>query len=72
KTETRRKIIGGSRKAYRDGISPTFARRFVEGIGKLAGNMPGDHQKKTGRLTARMSEAIGLAGQAHLWEQNNA
>ncbi|RZS07411.1 hypothetical protein BHM03_00038244 [Ensete ventricosum] len=27
-----------------------FARRFVEGIGKLAGNMKGDHREKTGGL----------------------
>ncbi|RWW74845.1 hypothetical protein BHE74_00017189 [Ensete ventricosum] len=39
-----------------------FARRFAEGIRKLAGNTSGDHRKKTGRLTTRMSEAIGLAG----------
>ncbi|RRT77282.1 hypothetical protein B296_00017903, partial [Ensete ventricosum] len=54
-----RKIIGGSRKACRDGISPKFARRFVEGIGKLAGNTSRDRRKKT---IARMPEAIGLAG----------
>ncbi|RRT46771.1 hypothetical protein B296_00047031, partial [Ensete ventricosum] len=53
KTETYRKIIGGSRKAYRE---------FAEGIGKLAGNTSGDHRKKTGRLAKRMSEAVGLAG----------
>ncbi|RWW38651.1 hypothetical protein BHE74_00056104 [Ensete ventricosum] len=29
------------------GISPKFARRFTEGIGKLAGNTPGDRRKKT-------------------------
>ncbi|RRT47834.1 hypothetical protein B296_00008521 [Ensete ventricosum] len=55
----------GSRKACWErcsGISSKFARRFVEGIGKLAGNMLGDHRKRTGRLTARMSEAIGLVG----------
>ncbi|RWV95844.1 hypothetical protein GW17_00041491 [Ensete ventricosum] len=40
KTETRRKIIGGSQKAYRE--------RFAKGIGKLAGSTPGDHRKKTG------------------------
>ncbi|RWV82787.1 hypothetical protein GW17_00055679, partial [Ensete ventricosum] len=34
KTETRWKIVGGSRKACRE--------RFTEGIGKLAGNTPGD------------------------------
>ncbi|RWW41792.1 hypothetical protein BHE74_00052702, partial [Ensete ventricosum] len=62
KTETHRKIIGGSRKTYRDGISPKFARRFTEGIGKLTGNMLGDRRKKTGRLAARISEAAGLAG----------
>ncbi|RWV96311.1 hypothetical protein GW17_00040987 [Ensete ventricosum] len=39
------------------GISAKFARRFAKEIGKLVGNMPGDHQKKT-----EMSEAIGLAG----------
>ncbi|RRT53581.1 hypothetical protein B296_00022034 [Ensete ventricosum] len=44
------------------GISSKFARRFVEGIGKLAGNMSGDCQKKTIGLTVRMLEAVGLAG----------
>ncbi|RZR81453.1 hypothetical protein BHM03_00007679 [Ensete ventricosum] len=39
-----------------------FVRRFVEGIGKLAGNMKGDHWEKTGGLAARMSEATGLCG----------
>ncbi|RWV88395.1 hypothetical protein GW17_00049517 [Ensete ventricosum] len=36
--------------------------RFAKRIGKLAGNMPGDHQKKTIRLVARMPEAARLAG----------
>ncbi|RRT60001.1 hypothetical protein B296_00004018 [Ensete ventricosum] len=44
------------------GISPKFARRFAEGIEKLAGNTPGDCRKKTRRLTARMPEVVGLAG----------
>ncbi|RWV78486.1 hypothetical protein BHE74_00038296, partial [Ensete ventricosum] len=44
------------------GISPEFARRFVEGIRKLVGNMSGDCRKKTIGLAARMSEAVGLAG----------
>ncbi|RWV93987.1 hypothetical protein GW17_00043515 [Ensete ventricosum] len=35
KTETRWKIVKGSRKACHE---------FVEGIGKLAGNTPGDHR----------------------------
>ncbi|RZS10919.1 hypothetical protein BHM03_00042232 [Ensete ventricosum] len=39
-------------------------REFVEGIGKLAGNTPGDRWRKTVRLTARMSKASELAGQA--------
>ncbi|RWW56210.1 hypothetical protein BHE74_00037094 [Ensete ventricosum] len=43
------------------GISPKFARRFAEGIGKLARNTSGDRRKKIGRLVARMPEAIGLA-----------
>ncbi|RRT45751.1 hypothetical protein B296_00038307 [Ensete ventricosum] len=54
KTETCRKIIGGSRKACRE--------RFAEGIGKLVGNMPRDRRKKTKRLTTRTSEAAALAG----------
>ncbi|RRT57197.1 hypothetical protein B296_00038934 [Ensete ventricosum] len=39
-----------------------FVRRFAEGIGKLAGNISVDCQKKIRRLVARMSEIIGLAG----------
>ncbi|RZS02750.1 hypothetical protein BHM03_00032825 [Ensete ventricosum] len=35
-----------------------FARRFTEGIGKLAGNMSGDRRKKTIGLTVRISEAV--------------
>ncbi|RWW03881.1 hypothetical protein GW17_00032924 [Ensete ventricosum] len=38
-----------------------FAKRFTEGIEKLVGNLNGDHREKTEGLTARMSEAIGLA-----------
>ncbi|RWW00348.1 hypothetical protein GW17_00036695 [Ensete ventricosum] len=44
------------------GISPEFARRFAEGIGKLARNMSGDCRKKNIGLTSRMSEVVGLAG----------
>ncbi|RWV99581.1 hypothetical protein GW17_00037505 [Ensete ventricosum] len=50
--ETCRKIIGGSQKVCRE---------FAEGIEKLVGNTPGDCKKKIERLTARMSEATGLA-----------
>ncbi|RRT56309.1 hypothetical protein B296_00018357 [Ensete ventricosum] len=39
-----------------------LARRFVEGIRKLAGNTPGDCWKKTVRLVTRMPEATGLGG----------
>ncbi|RRT33171.1 hypothetical protein B296_00048921 [Ensete ventricosum] len=53
KPETRRKIIEGSRKACWE---------FAKGIRKLIGNMSGDCQKKTIRLTARISEAARLAG----------
>ncbi|RWV84182.1 hypothetical protein GW17_00054123 [Ensete ventricosum] len=49
------------------GISPKFARRFAEGIGKLAGNTPRDHRKKTKRLTTRMPEAAGLVGVSLDW-----
>ncbi|RWW41153.1 hypothetical protein BHE74_00053373 [Ensete ventricosum] len=55
KTETRRKIVEGSRKACRE---------FAKGIGKLAGNMSGDYRKKTIGLAARMPEAAGLAGES--------
>ncbi|RWW51188.1 hypothetical protein BHE74_00042489, partial [Ensete ventricosum] len=44
------------------GISLEFARRFVEGIGKLARNISGDCLKKTIRLTVRMPEATRLMG----------
>ncbi|RRT38667.1 hypothetical protein B296_00047039, partial [Ensete ventricosum] len=57
KTKTRWKIIGGSRKAYRDEISLKFAKRYAKGIRKLTRNTSGDRRKKTGRLVARMQEA---------------
>ncbi|RWV86476.1 hypothetical protein GW17_00051626 [Ensete ventricosum] len=44
------------------GISSEFAKRFVEGIRKLAGNMLGYCWKKTIGLAGRMPEAVGLAG----------
>ncbi|RWW62126.1 hypothetical protein BHE74_00030773 [Ensete ventricosum] len=44
-----------------------FARRFTEGIGKLARNTLGDRRKKTKRLIVRMSEATVLAGVNHLY-----
>ncbi|RRT58021.1 hypothetical protein B296_00010128 [Ensete ventricosum] len=44
------------------GLRREFAKRFAEGIGKVAGNTPRDHRKKTERLTSRMPEAVGLAG----------
>ncbi|RZS05319.1 hypothetical protein BHM03_00035806 [Ensete ventricosum] len=47
-----------------DAVGPRreFARRFIEGIEKLARNMLRDHRKKTIGITARISEAAGLAG----------
>ncbi|RWV81974.1 hypothetical protein GW17_00056562, partial [Ensete ventricosum] len=47
-----------------DAVGPCreFARRFAEGIRKLAGNTPGDRRKKTGILATRMSEAAELTG----------
>ncbi|RRT50159.1 hypothetical protein B296_00032303 [Ensete ventricosum] len=44
------------------GFRREFARRFAEGIGKLAGNTPGDHRKKTIGLVARIPEVAGLGG----------
>ncbi|RWV89173.1 hypothetical protein GW17_00048696 [Ensete ventricosum] len=58
----RSSLSNGSGFRRCSGISSKFARRFTEGIGKLAGNTPGDHRKKIGRLATRMSEAAGLAG----------
>ncbi|RWW04933.1 hypothetical protein GW17_00031816 [Ensete ventricosum] len=43
-------------------ILSEFARRFVEGIRKLTGNMSIDCQKKIIGLTARMPEAARMAG----------
>ncbi|RWW11386.1 hypothetical protein BHE74_00033330 [Ensete ventricosum] len=57
----RSSLSNGSEFERCSGILPTFARRFAERIGKLAGNTPGDRRKKTERLTARMPEATGLA-----------
>ncbi|RWW46495.1 hypothetical protein BHE74_00047571 [Ensete ventricosum] len=51
--QTHRKIIKGSRKAYRE---------FTEGIGKLARNMPGDHRRTTVRLIAVESEGCWITG----------
>ncbi|RWW46023.1 hypothetical protein BHE74_00048080, partial [Ensete ventricosum] len=47
-----------------DAVGPRreFARRFAEGIWKLAGNTLGDRWKKTIELTVRMPEAIELSG----------
>ncbi|RZR71834.1 hypothetical protein BHM03_00007748 [Ensete ventricosum] len=56
KIETRWKILqpdNGPRSilglGLDDAVEPRreFAKRFVEGIGKLAGRTPGDHRKKT-------------------------
>ncbi|RWW52964.1 hypothetical protein BHE74_00040574, partial [Ensete ventricosum] len=52
----------GPRFGRYSGISLEFARRFTEGIGKLAGNMSGDYRKKTIGLIARIPEVIELAG----------
>ncbi|RWW37372.1 hypothetical protein BHE74_00057531 [Ensete ventricosum] len=63
KTENRRKIVGGSRKAYQEsgcsndavGSRQKFARRFTEGIGKLAGNAKGDHRKEDQRTYRKIA-----------------
>ncbi|RRT31692.1 hypothetical protein B296_00048377 [Ensete ventricosum] len=61
KTETHRKIVGGSRKACRDSDDEMvsrweFAKRFAEGTGKLTGNTKGDRReedRRIGRKNAR-------------------
>ncbi|RRT32617.1 hypothetical protein B296_00046858 [Ensete ventricosum] len=60
KTETRRKIVGGSRKACRDsddamGSRRKFARRFAEGIGKLTGNVKGDCREEDRRTCHKIA-----------------
>ncbi|RWV90314.1 hypothetical protein BHE74_00019445 [Ensete ventricosum] len=45
-----------------DGARLEFVRRFVEGFGKLARNMPRDHRRKTVRLTAVKSRGYRIAG----------
>ncbi|RWW88503.1 hypothetical protein BHE74_00002617 [Ensete ventricosum] len=43
-----------------DAVRPRqeFARRFTERIGKLAGNMPGDHRKKTGLVFTQRRSVV--------------
>ncbi|RRT68614.1 hypothetical protein B296_00024736 [Ensete ventricosum] len=45
-----------------DEASLEFVRRFVEGFGKLARNMLGDHRRKTVRLTTVKSRGCRIAG----------
>ncbi|RWW17140.1 hypothetical protein BHE74_00054063 [Ensete ventricosum] len=64
KTETHQKIIESSRKACRDsddamGSRRKFARRFVEGIGKLAGNAKGDRRKEDRRTCRKIARVCG-------------
>ncbi|RWV77406.1 hypothetical protein GW17_00061768 [Ensete ventricosum] len=65
KIEARRMIVGGSRKACRDlgiglgsddavGSRQKFARRFVEGIGKLVGNAKGDYREEDRRTCCKI------------------
>ncbi|RWV87470.1 hypothetical protein GW17_00050529 [Ensete ventricosum] len=68
KTETRRKIIGGSRKACRDsndavGSRRKFASRFAEGNGKLAGNVKGYRRKEDWRTCCKI-----VGGCRSMWE----
>ncbi|RWV95480.1 hypothetical protein GW17_00041891 [Ensete ventricosum] len=46
-----------------DAVGPRqeFARRFTEGIGKLARNTLGDHRKKTIGLTIKIPKVAGLS-----------
>ncbi|RWW36792.1 hypothetical protein BHE74_00058155 [Ensete ventricosum] len=69
KTETRRKIIGGSRKAYRDsddevGSRQEFTKRFTEGIRKLTGNMKGDRREEARRTYRKNVGGYRLCGTA--------
>ncbi|RZR78764.1 hypothetical protein BHM03_00004289, partial [Ensete ventricosum] len=64
KTNTRLKIIGGSRKACRDlddvlGSRRKFARRFTKGIGKLARNAKGDRWKEDRRTCRKITGVYG-------------
>ncbi|RWW38074.1 hypothetical protein BHE74_00056725 [Ensete ventricosum] len=66
KTETCRKIVGGSRKAYHDlgiglgsddamGSRRKFARRFAEGIEKLVGNAKADYREEDQRTCRKVA-----------------
>ncbi|RZS24833.1 hypothetical protein BHM03_00057948 [Ensete ventricosum] len=54
----------GPRSSFGIGLSSDDAvgpcQEFAEGIGKLAGNTPGDRRKKTIGLATRMLEAVRL------------
>ncbi|RWW73846.1 hypothetical protein BHE74_00018247 [Ensete ventricosum] len=66
KTETRWKIIGGLDDAM--GAQWEFARRFAEGIEKLARNTLGDRRRKTVRLTAWNVRGCRIAGvRSEVW-----
>ncbi|RWV93518.1 hypothetical protein GW17_00044023 [Ensete ventricosum] len=54
--------LEGSARVYKRVKMTTIRHKSRRGIGKLAGNTPGDCGKKTERLTVRMPEAAGLAG----------
>ncbi|RZS23291.1 hypothetical protein BHM03_00056196 [Ensete ventricosum] len=62
KIETHQKIVGGSRKACRDGFRLEFARRFTEGIGKLAGNTPGDHPGEDQKTYCKYARDYRIGG----------
>ncbi|RZS02526.1 hypothetical protein BHM03_00032606 [Ensete ventricosum] len=63
KIETHRKIVRGSRKACQEsgcsdnmvGSRRKFARRFVEGIEKLVGNVKGDRWKEDWRTCRKIA-----------------
>ncbi|RWW37648.1 hypothetical protein BHE74_00057206 [Ensete ventricosum] len=61
KIETRRKIVKGSRKAYRES-SLRVHWDFTEGTGKIARNTPGDRRRRIVRLVVRNAGGCQIMG----------
>ncbi|RRT83697.1 hypothetical protein B296_00016947 [Ensete ventricosum] len=59
--EPRSSLSIGSRFGRYGGFRREFARRFVEGIGKLAGNTLGDHRGEDEKICRKYAEVTGLA-----------
>ncbi|RWW36279.1 hypothetical protein BHE74_00058714, partial [Ensete ventricosum] len=71
KTETRWKIVEGSRKVCRDsddavGSRRKFTRRFAEGIGKLVGYIKDDRREEDRRTCRKIAGGCQNMGELGL------